>query len=61
MKLNLFAITVLIMFIGQDIDAQSSNRQQVADSTYARIMGDTKSNLWQSDRIYGDYGQLHLW
>lgn len=68
MKLNLFAITLLIMFIGQNIEAQEQNRQQIADSTYARVIGNTKSNLCQSDPefmeimdnfIYGDVYHLN--
>lgn len=63
MKLKLFVITLLIMLIGQSIEAQKRNRQQIADSTFARVMGDTNSDLYQCDPefmeimdnfIYGD-------
>lgn len=63
MNMKFFAIILLIMFIGQDIEAQEQNRQQIADSTYARIMGDTTSDLYECDPefmeimdnfIYGD-------
>lgn len=49
MKLRLFVIVLFIMFIGQDIEAQKQNRQQIADSTYARIIGGTTSDLYQCD------------